>query len=101
MMHIFRRYIMSAYGWEKFYEAAVRETDFRKLQDCIAKAEQAIQQRLSASPPPLTEAAELEAIGKTLTALMVLKIERARQESDDNGHRPKFDLDEVVGGYTA
>ena len=89
-----------AYSWQEFYEAAVRETDFRKLQDCIAKAEQAIQQRLSASPPPLTDAAELEAIGKTLTALMVLKIERARQESD-NGHRPKFDLDEVVGGYMA
>jgi hypothetical protein len=89
-----------AYSWQEFYEAAVRETDFRKLQDYIAKAEQAIQQRLSASPPPLTNAAELEAIGTTLTALMVLKIERARQKSD-NGHRPKFDLDEVVGGYMA
>jgi hypothetical protein len=89
-----------AYSWQKFYEAAVLETDFRKVQDCIVRAQQAIQQRLSASPPPTTDAAELEAIGKTLTALMVLKLERARQDSD-NGHHPQFEQDERVGGYMA
>jgi len=62
-----------AYAWQKFYEEAARQTDFRKLPDYIAKAEQAIELRLSDSPPPLTDSAELEAIGKTLAALAVLK----------------------------
>src|SRR6185369_7935370 len=62
-----------AYAWQKFYEKAVLQTDFEKLPDCIAKAEQAIQQRLAENPPPLTDSAEFEAIGKTLAALAVLK----------------------------
>jgi len=61
------------YAWQKFYEAAAIQTDFEKLPECIARAEQAIQQRLSDSPPPLTSSAEFEAIGKTLAALAVLK----------------------------
>jgi hypothetical protein len=88
-----------AYSWQEFYEAAVVETDFPKMQDYVAKAEQAIRQRLSDSPPPLIDAAELEAIGKTLTALMVLKLERARES--DNGHHAKCEQDEAVGGYMA
>lgn len=62
-----------AYAWQKFYEAAVGQTDFEKLPDCIAKAEQAIEKRLADSPPPLIDSAELEVIGKTLVGLTVLK----------------------------
>jgi len=84
-----------AYAWQKFYEDAVVQTDFEKLPDCIAKAEQAIQQRLSDSPPPLTDAAEFEAIGKTLAALAVLKAQMNALRAD----RP---LDqERVSGYSA
>jgi hypothetical protein len=62
-----------AYAWQKLYEEAALQTDFEKLPDCIAKAEQAIEKRLADSPPPLTDSAELEAISKTLAALAVLK----------------------------
>jgi hypothetical protein len=83
------------YAWQKLYEAAAIQTDFEKLPECIAKAEQAIQQRLAENPPPLTESAEFEAIGKTLAALAVLKAQIKRQPSE----RP---LDEErVGAYTA
>jgi hypothetical protein len=58
-----------AYAWRKFYEAAAVQTDFERLPGCIAEAEQAIQQRLSDSPPPLTGSAEFDDIGKTLAAL--------------------------------
>jgi hypothetical protein len=65
---------MSAtYTWQKLYEEAALQTDFEKLPDCIAKAEQAIEKRLAENPPPLTDSAEFEAIGKTLAALTVLK----------------------------
>ena len=84
-----------AYAWQKLYEKAAIETDFEKLPNDIAKAEQAIQQRLADSPPPLTDSAEFEAIGKTLAALAVLKAQIKRQSSE----RP---LDEErVGGYSA
>jgi hypothetical protein len=66
-----------AYAWQKLYEAAVVQTDFRKLPECIAEAEQAIQQRLSDSPPPLTDSIEFHAIGHTLAALAVLKAQLA------------------------
>jgi len=59
--------------WQKLYEEAAVQTDFEKLPSDIAKAEQAIQQRLADNPPPLTDSAEFEAIGKTLAALVVLK----------------------------
>jgi hypothetical protein len=84
-----------AYAWKKVYEAAAVETDFEKLPDCIAKAEKAIQQRLSDSPPPLTDSAEFEAIGKALTALAVLKAQM-------HGLRAERPLDEErIGGYSA
>jgi hypothetical protein len=84
-----------AYAWQKLYEKAVVETDFEKLPGCIAKAEQAIEKRLADSPPPLTDSAEFEAIGKTLAALAVLKAQIKRQSSE----RP---LDEErLGGYSA
>jgi hypothetical protein len=63
----------AAYAWQKLYEEAALQTDFDKLPACIAKAEQAIQQKLTDSPPPLTDSAEFEAMGKTLAALVVLK----------------------------
>ena len=84
-----------AYAWKKVYEAAVVQTDFEKLPNDIAKAEQAIQQRLAENPPPLTDSAEFEAIGKTLAALAVLK-------AQINALRLKRPLDEEqLGGYTA
>jgi hypothetical protein len=84
-----------AYAWQKLYEDAVVQTDFKKLPDCIAKAELAIEKRLAENPPPLTESAEFEAIGKTLAALAVLKAQIHGQASD----RP---LDEDrIGGYSA
>jgi hypothetical protein len=70
-----------AYAWLKFYEEAAVQTDFEKLPDCIAKAEQAIQQRLAESPPPLTSSVEFDAIGKSLAALAVLK-----GQIHSNGH---------------
>jgi hypothetical protein len=85
----------ASYTWRKFYEKAALQTDFGKLPDCIAKAEQAIQKRLADSPPSFTESAEFEAIGKTLAALAVLKAQIHRQPAE----RP---LDEEnLGGYVA
>jgi hypothetical protein len=85
----------ASYSWQKFYERAALQTDFEKVPDCIAKAEQAIQQRLAENPPPLTDSAEFEAIGETLAALAVLKAQM-------NGVRAKRPLDEErVGGYNA
>jgi len=47
------------------------------------------------SPPPLTDSAEFEAIGKTLAALAVLKAQM-------NEHRRNRPLDEDrIGGYSA
>jgi hypothetical protein len=84
-----------AYAWQKLYVEAALQTDFEKLPNCIARAEQAIQKRLAESPPPLTDSPEFEAIGKTLAALAVLKAQINGQRSD----RP---LDEErVGGYVA
>jgi hypothetical protein len=85
-----------AYAWRKLYEAAVVQTDFRKLPECIAKAERAIGQRLSDHPPPLTDSAEFDAIGKTLAALAVLKAQIAAE-----GHHAEFGPDEELGGYVA
>jgi hypothetical protein len=84
-----------AYAWLKFYEEAAVQTDFEKLPNDIAKTEQAIEKRLSDSPPPLTDSAEFEAIGKTLAALAVLKAQIKRQSSERS-------LDEEnLGGYVA
>jgi hypothetical protein len=85
----------AAYAWQKFYEEAALQTDFDKLRGCIAKADQAIEKRLAENPPPLTDSAEFEAIGKTLAALAVLKAQM-------NGHHADRPLDEErVGGYSA
>ena len=82
-----------AYAWQKLYVEAALQTDFEKLPNCIARAEQAIQKRLAESPPPLP--LEFEAIGKTLAALAVLKAQINGQRSD----RPVDE--ERVGGYLA
>ena len=84
-----------AYAWQKLYEEAAVQSDFEKLPDCIAKAEQAIQQRLAENPPPLTDSAEFDAIGKALAALAVLKAQIHQQRFE----RPLND--ERVGGYAA
>jgi hypothetical protein len=65
----------ATYSWHKLYDAAALETDFRNMQDCIARAEQAMRQRLSDSPPP--SAAERQALSNSLGALAVLKAESA------------------------
>jgi hypothetical protein len=64
------------------------------LPDCIAKTEQAIGKRLADSPPPITDLAEFEAIGKTLAALAVLKA----QLNEHHGDSPD---EERIGGYMA
>jgi hypothetical protein len=63
------------YDWQKFYKAALTETQPGKMQEAITKAEHAIQQRLTDCPPPVMDAAEKRAIGDTLAALAVLKTE--------------------------
>jgi hypothetical protein len=82
-----------AYAWQRFYEKAAVETDFEKLPNDIAKAEQAIQQRLADNP--LIDSAEFDSIGKTLAALAVLKAQisvlRAERSLDE----------ERIGGYVA
>jgi hypothetical protein len=84
-----------AYAWQKFYKETAVQTDFQKLPVCIAKAEQAIGKRLADSPPPITDSAEFEAIGKTLAALAVLK-------AQINGQPEERPLDEEnLGGYVA
>jgi hypothetical protein len=85
----------ASYAWQKLYEKAALQTDFDKLPGCIAKTEQAIEKRLAENPPPLTDSAEFEAIGKTLAALAVLKA----QMNQLHAERP---LDEErIGGYSA
>jgi len=86
---------MVSYTWQKLYEEAALQTDFDKLPDCIARAEQAIQKRLAENPPPLTDSAEFDAIGKTLAALAVLKAQVNQQPFE---HPPD---EERVGGYMA
>jgi hypothetical protein len=61
------------YEWQRFYKAALSETQPGKMQEAITKAEHAIQQRLADCPPPIMEAPEKQAIGDTLAALAVLK----------------------------
>jgi len=63
------------YEWQRFYKAAVSETQPGKMQEAIIKAEHAIQQRLADRPPTSMDAAEKRAIGDTLAALAVLKTE--------------------------
>jgi signal transduction histidine kinase len=67
----------------KFYDKAALQTDFGKLPDCIAKAEQAIQQRL-------TEGVAVANIPETLERLptdLELMIFRVVQECLTNVHR--------------
>jgi len=61
------------YEWQRFYKAAVSESQLGKMQEAVSKAEHAIQQRLADCPPPIMEAVEKRAIGDTLAALAVLK----------------------------
>ena len=82
-----------AYAWKRLYEEAAVQTDFEKLPDSIAKAEQAIQKRLADNP--LIGSAEFDTIGKTLAALAVLKAQINRQPME----RPPDE--ERVGGYVA
>ena len=61
------------YEWQRFYKAAVSESQLGKMQEAVSKAEHAIQQRLADCPPPIMKAVEKRAIGDTLAALAVLK----------------------------
>jgi len=61
------------YDRQRFYRAAISETQPGKMQEAITKAEHAIQQRLTDCPSPIMDAAERRAIGDTLAALAVLK----------------------------
>jgi hypothetical protein len=63
------------YDWQKFYEAAVLETDIAKMQDRVAEAHQAILQRLAEGPSPENDTTELAAIDNALAALMFREIE--------------------------
>ncbi len=61
------------YEWQRFYKAAVSETQPGEMQEAITKAEHTIQRRLADCLPPIMDAAEKRAIGDTLAALAVLK----------------------------
>ena len=63
------------YGWQKFYEAAVLETDITTRRDRIDEARQAIQQRLVDGLSRENDATELAAIDYALAGLWVLTIE--------------------------
>ena len=74
---------MVAYDWQKFYETAVLESNPAKIEDRVAEARQAIQQRLSKGPSLEIDATELAAIDDALAALMVLKLEMIEDSGDD------------------
>ncbi len=61
------------YEWQRFYKAAVSETQPGKMQEAITKTVHAIQQRLADCSPRIMDTAEKQAIGDTLAALAVLK----------------------------
>ena len=63
------------YGWVKFYEAAVLETNPEALPERIRTAQAAIGQRVMTAA---IDEAERRAIVKTLNALTVLQRERTR-----------------------
>jgi hypothetical protein len=74
---------MRTYDWTKFYEAAVLETDFSKRPERVAKAQEAIRQRL-AEGSAANDAAELAAIDKTLAALTILEAEVSPKKPYDS-----------------
>ena len=63
------------YGWMKFYEAAVLETNSEVLPERIRTAQKAIGQRVMTVA---IDEAERRAIVKTLNALTVLQRERTQ-----------------------
>ena len=67
------------YPWQKSYRDAVLETDNQKLQQLIARAEQAIDLRLHNVEKLPSE--EYDVIAQTLTALSILKTERITGQS--------------------
>jgi len=75
---------MVAYDWQKFYETAVLESNPAKIEDRVAEARQAIQQRLSKGPSLEIDATELATIDEALAALMVLKLEMTPEDSGDD-----------------
>jgi hypothetical protein len=78
-----------SYDWQKFYEAAVLETDSQKMRNRVAEARAAILQRLVEVASSETDAAELAAIDNALAALMVLEIEM-RPENSGNHDDPEL-----------
>ena len=67
------------YPWQKSYRDAVLETDNQKLQQLIARAEQAIDLRLHNVEKLPSE--EYDVIAQALTALSILKTERITGQS--------------------
>ena len=63
------------YGWQKFYEAAVLETDITTRRDRIFEARLAIQHRLADGLSRENDATELAAIDYVLAGLKTLEIE--------------------------
>jgi hypothetical protein len=64
---------MAAYAWEHFYEAAVLETDFRKMPGRVLDAREAIEHRLKTLSRE-TDGKELTAMDNALAGLVVLEI---------------------------
>src|ERR1700730_9654551 len=77
----------TAYDWQGLYEAAVFETDFQKIQNRVAEAREAIQQRLAEGLSRENDATELRAIDSALAALAVLETESPPQKAS-NDQRP-------------
>ena len=69
------RIMTLTYEWQRFYKAAVSETQPRKMQEAMTKAEHAIQQRLADCPPKAWTQPRSGRLGDTLAALAVLKTE--------------------------
>jgi hypothetical protein len=81
----------SQYSWNKLYQIASLQTDPRQLRKAITEAETAIEDRLYDCPPPIMDEAEVQAIGKTLTALAMLKSQGrliSNTVKPSNGHYP-------------
>jgi hypothetical protein len=72
---------MSAYEWQKFYRAAVLETDKSKLQDRIAEARLAIGCRVMNGLARESNKTEENDIQKALVALTSLESEGASKKS--------------------
>jgi hypothetical protein len=86
-------------NWERLYKIAVVQTDSWHLSKAITEAEKAIEDRLNECPPPMMEVAEVQAIGRTLLALCMLKSQNrlSKPSQPSNGHYPPAEHQEQQG----